>query len=254
MCDDVAMAKNILEGSGPSILVPPGIELRQTVRGQLNLTRRDVSALEKGQEILMTFRLEYSSTAGYFEVAAFGIDRGESPIEISGAFLRTVRVHTIARRGILAALPSWALEVARLRHLRGRGGLRSFPEFTPTDDDALLLTGLIYRVAEISGENPALAVAESIGLKQRTATNWIQRSRAAGYLTSTEHGAAAKRVAKAIEPMWIQFTAEEWEATKSMSGKTGEELQALLESAVTEALQPDSNEVDEAPDPERGDG
>lgn len=240
MCDDLRMAKNILEGSGPTILVPPGIVLSRHVHGQLSVTSDDVSALDDGQEVVVTFRLEYSTTAGYFEVAAFGVDRGDSPTEISGAFFRTVRVHTIARRGVLAALPSWALELARLRHLRERGGLRSFDDFMLTDEDALLLTGLIYRVAEVSGENPALAVAESIGLKQRTATNWIQRSRAAGYMESTSHGEAAQRLAKSIEPVWAQFMAEQWEATKASSGKSEEELQALLEEAITDSLGADS--------------
>lgn len=133
-------------------------------------------------------------------------------------------MHAIARLGILAALPAWPMHIVQLRSLHGRGGLRSSAEFTPTDDEAMLLTGLIYRIAEIAGENPAMAVAESIGLKQRTATNWIQRARAAGYMTSTEHGRAAKRVATMITPFWVEYLKDDWKEWLDRKGLTGDAI------------------------------
>jgi len=189
--------------------------------------------------VSVTFRLEYSENSGRFEVAAFGIDRAEIPLEVSGAFLRTVRVHAIARIGILAAIPSWALELAQLRNLRTRGGLRSFADYAPSDEEALLLTGLLYRIAEISGENPAQAVAESIGLKQRTATNWIRRARAAGYLTRTDFGTEARRVAKAIEPFWNAYIMESGAEFRARHNVTEESMRALIErenAAAEEAI------------------
>ncbi|GAA3204459.1 hypothetical protein GCM10017690_09850 [Microbacterium terregens] len=236
---DVRMEDSVFTPSGTSIIVPPGIPLRPVVRGRTFARTNDIGALEDEQVVRVTFRLEYSENTGCFEVAAFGIDRAESPVEVSGAFLRTVRVHAIARIGILAAIPSWALELAQLRNLHARGGLRSFAEYDPSDEEALLLTGLLYRIAEISGENPAQAVAESIGLKQRTATNWIQRARTAGYLTSTDHGKAARRVAKAIEPFWSAYIRESGAEFRARHNLTEESLRALIErenAAVDEAI------------------
>lgn len=233
------MEDSVFTPSGTSIIVPPGIPLRPVVRGRTFARTRDIGALEGEQEVRVTFRLEYAESAGCFEVAAFGIDRATMPLEVSGAFLRTVRVHAIARIGILAAIPPWALQLAQLRNLHARGGLRSFPEFAPSEEDALLLTGLLYRIAEISGENPAQAVAESIGLKQRTATNWIQRARAAGYLTSTDYGKASRRVAKAIEPFWNAYISEAGAEFRARHNLTEESMRALIErenAAVDDAI------------------
>ncbi len=198
-----------IRSSSATVLVPPGIAVRKFLTGEATLRSEDVDVLPEGDSVQVSFRLEYSESTGRFEIAGFAVDRGESAIEISSAFLRTIRVHAITRVGIVAAFPEWSHQLVRLNRLSERGGLRSFAEFVLTDEDALLLTGLLYRMAEISGENPALAVAESIGLKQRTATNWIQRARAAGYMTSTEHGAAMQELAAAIEPFWDRFVKEE---------------------------------------------
>ncbi|MFH8250518.1 hypothetical protein ACH3VR_09165 [Microbacterium sp. B2969] len=234
---DRRIQKAQISASGASIIVPPGIKLKPTVRGQILVGNEGAGALEGEQEVLVTFRIEYVESTGAFEVAAFGVDRLDNALEISGAFFRTVRVHAIANAGILAALPAWAFELAQLRHLRFRGGLRSFPDFRPTDDEALLLTGLIYRIAEISGDNPALAVADAIGLKQRTATNWIQRARVAGYMTSTEHGAAARRLAKVIYPFWSQHGREEWEASLAAAGITQDDVRAIVEREIARMAQ-----------------
>lgn len=228
LCDHRTVEDNTLKASGTSILVPPGITLKPVVRARMHVGSEGVSALGGREDVYVTFRIEYSESAGCFEIAAFGVDRLDLPYEVSGAFFRTVRVHSIAKVGILAALPAWAYELTQLRQLRFRGGLRSFPEFKPTDEEALLLTGLIYRIAEISGENPALAVAEAIGLKQRTATNWIQRARAAGYMTSTEHARAARRLAKTISPFWSQHGREEWEAMLAAVDLTQEDVTARV--------------------------
>ena len=244
---DVRMQDSVFTPSGTSIIVPPGIRLRPVVRGRTFARSRDIGALQDDQEVGVTFRLEYSENSGRFEVAAFGIDRAEIPLEVSGAFLRTVRVHAIARIGILAAIPSWALELAQLRNLRTRGGLRSFVDYAPSDDEALLLTGLLYRIAEISDENPAQAVAESIGLKQRTATNWIRRARGAGYLTSTEYGTAARRVAKAIEPFWNAYIKESGAEFRALHNITEESMRALIEreNAAVKAIAKEKSRGDD---------
>lgn len=198
-----------IRSADAAVVVPPGIAVRKFLAGEATLGSEDLDSLPEGESVQVSFRLEYSESTGRFEIAGFAVDRGASAIEISSAFLRTIRVHAITRVGIVAAFPEWSHALARLSQLSERGGLRSFVEFRPTDKEALLLTGLLYRMAEISGENPALAVAESIGLKQRTATNWIQRARAAGYMTSTEHGTALQELAAAVEPFWDRFVREE---------------------------------------------
>lgn len=210
LCQDVDVTSTFtIRSTDAAVLVPPGIAVRKFLAGEATLGNEDVDALPEGESVLVSFRLEYSLSTGRFEIAGFAVDRGESTIEISSAFLRTIRVHAITRVGIVAAFPEWSHQLARLSQLRERGGLRSFADYAPTNVEALLLTGLLYRMAEISGENPALAVAESIGLKQRTATNWIQRARVAGYMTSTEHGAAMQDLAAAIQPFWDRFVKEE---------------------------------------------
>ncbi|MEV8266832.1 hypothetical protein [Microbacterium sp. NPDC076911] len=208
--------------SGATITVPPGIALRPVVDGWTDLSISDLSPVGDERPARATLRLEYSESKGLFEVAAFGIDRGDLPFEVSGALLRTVRVHAIARDAIFAALPSWLREIAQLRTLGARGGLRSFAEFDLSGDDAVLLTALVYRIAEISGENPALAVAESIGLKQRTATNWVQRARTAGFMTDIDHGKAARRVAQAIKPLWNAHLSEVFTSLKAGEGTASE--------------------------------
>jgi len=215
--------------SGASILVPPGIPLRPVVKGWARVRADQVAALEESQEVIATLRVEYAETTGRFEVAAFGLDRAEHPLEVSGAFFRTVQVHAIAKQAIPAAVPSWAISLTRLRSLRSRGGLKSFPEFTLSDADEMLLTALIYRIAEISGENPAQAVADSIGLKQRTATNWIARARAAGYMTSTEHSAAARRLAAAISPFQSQHLSEQMDDSNARNHIPADDIRALVE-------------------------
>lgn len=184
-----------METSGDSILVPPGIALRSTIEGSLPVGETDVGALGPRDIVDVKFRLEYSAASGTYEIASFGIDRRDASVEISGALWRTVRVHSIVRTAIELALPFWAQAIPRARFRRRDGVLKDPPRFEPSDPDGLLLAAMAYRVAEITSENPALAVAETLGLKQRTATNWIVRAREAGYLTSTEHEEAARRIA-----------------------------------------------------------
>ena len=187
---------SFVQASEATVVVPPGIALPLSITGSLPVGDADVGALGPSEIVEAKFRLEYSEALGRYEIASFGLDRGAAATEITGVLWRTVRVHSIVRTAIELGLPSWAQAIARARFRRRDGVLRNPPEFSPSDPDGLLLAALAYRVAEITGENPALAVAETLGLKQRTATNWITRSREAGYLTSTEHEAAARRIAR----------------------------------------------------------
>lgn len=198
-CHDVRVQK-LYRASGASIVVPPGIPIKPVIRGEVPVGQHVVGALE-GEEIAwVSFRLEYSEISGRFEIASFGIDRGDHDYEISGAFFRTVKVHTITNLSLTAALPSWGIVVREMARDRVRALARGLPTFKPGEEDAQLLTAMVYRIAEISGENPVQAVADAFGLKIRTATNWIQRARASGYMTSTEHPRDARRAARRIEP------------------------------------------------------
>lgn len=107
-------------------------------------------------------------------------------------------MHSIVRTAIELSLPAWIGLLPVVRFRRRDGILEDPPTYEPSDPDGLLLAALAYRVAEITGENPALAVAETLGLKQRTATNWVARAREAGYLTSTEHEFASREILRGL--------------------------------------------------------
>ncbi|MBO0981615.1 hypothetical protein [Microbacterium sp. SD291] len=191
--------QNLVRTSGKGILVPPGIRLRPTIVAAIPTPLGGLGPEDDEGLARANFRLEYSEAKGRYEIAAFGIDRRSTPIEITGAFWRTVRVHSIVRPAIELALPSWTWPISALRTPRVSDEPIGAPRFEAQPEDGLLLAATAYRIAEISNENPALAVAETLGLKQRTATNWVQRARAAGYMTASAHESAARRIAAEIE-------------------------------------------------------
>jgi hypothetical protein len=199
--------------SGRSIIVPPGISIKPVIDASIPVATNDVGALGEGDLAHANFRLEYSESAGRYEIASFGLDRRKAAIEITGALWRTVRVQGIVQTVIDMSLPLWTRPISDLRRDR-RVGARDIPGLVGGSSDAILLTAVAYRIAEISNENPALAVAETLELKQRTATNWIQRARTDGYLSSTDHEKQARRIAKVIEPLVAppQATREEADA------------------------------------------
>lgn len=196
VCDHRHMER-LVETSGPSIAVPPGISLKPIIKASIPVATNDVGALSEDDLAHANFRLEYSETSSRYEIASFGLDRRNAAIEITGALWRTVRVHSIARSAIELALPVWVTPITRMRVDRVAGRL---PDGLTLDtSDSLLLAATAYRVAEISNENAALAVAETLGLKQRTATNWIVRARDAGFMTTTSHAKDLRRIAEEIE-------------------------------------------------------
>ncbi|NLP84170.1 hypothetical protein HF576_09930 [Microbacterium sp. CFH 90308] len=213
--------------SGRSILVPPGLALKPIIEADLSAGPREIRALEQGEKARVQLRLEYSEDAGQYEIAHFGVDRRDLALEIGGTLLRTVKVHAIARRAIAYSLPIWTLGVIMLRDKRRTRELDGLEPFAPTAVETLHLTALVYRIAEISNENPAFAVAETMGLKQRTATNWIARARAAGYMTTVLDQAAARRIAMGLfERMGIEeaITEEEHqEFLASLVGRDGDD-------------------------------
>lgn len=212
MWHDLLMEQYVRQ-SGRSIVVPPGISIKPVIDASIPVATSDVGALSEGDLAHANFRLEYSESSGRYEIAAFGLDRRKAAIEITGALWRTVRVQGIVQTVIDLSLPLWTRPISDLRRDR-EVGARDIPGLDGGGSDAILLTAVAYRIADISNENPALAVAETLGLKQRTATNWIQRARADGYLSSTDHEKQARRIAKVIEPLVAprQATREEADA------------------------------------------
>ncbi|GAA1944874.1 hypothetical protein [Microbacterium deminutum] len=186
--------------SGSSIVVPPGISVKPVIDATIPVATGGVGALREGDLAHATCRLEYSESAGRYEIAAFGLDRRQAEIEITGALWRTVRVQEIIQTVIDISLPLWTRPISDLRRDHSVTA-RDIPGLEGGSPDAILLTAVAYRIAEISNENPALAVAETLGLKQRTATNWIQRARTDGYFSRTDHEKQARMIAKAIEPL-----------------------------------------------------
>jgi hypothetical protein len=220
----VSVTTKSIRTRGQSILVAPGIALKPIIEGSVGVGPVDISALDGTERARASFRLEYSPHAGRYEIASFGIDRGQLPIEVSGAFLRTVRVHSIVRRSVLQSLPLWTFPVSMLRERRRLGTLPKPVEFELNHVDSLLLTALVYRIAEISDENPVEAVAETLGLKLRTATNWIARARAAGNMSSTIDQSAVRRIATGlIEAMGLQPDVSEEEHQRFLDSLRREE-------------------------------
>lgn len=198
VCED-ARVQNLVKSSGKGILVPPGILVRPTIVAAIPTPLGGLGPDDDEGLARANFRLEYSEPKGRYEIAAFGIDRRDTPIEITGAFWRTVRVHSIVRPAIELALPSWTWPISALRTPRASDAPTGVTRLEAQSEEGLLLAATAYRIAEISNENPALAVAESLGLKQRTATNWIQRARAAGYMTTSGNESAVRRIAEEIK-------------------------------------------------------
>lgn len=219
----------LVKSSGPVLLVAPGIPLKSLVEAALPVENVYVGGLSGREVANAKFRLEYSEAAGRYEIASFGIDRLNSTTEITGAFWRTVRVHSIVGAAIEMSLPAWTGSIVRTWHRRRAGVLANPPQFTSSDPDGLLLAATVYRIAHVSNENPALAVAETLGLKQRTATNWIARAREAGFLTSAEHQREVRRLAADLEKLnpWGTPRTEEEQAIftaimrSAMEGRPG---------------------------------
>ena len=197
-------------------MVPPGLSLKPIINASIPVSVGDPDPYARTVEEIAhaEFRLEYSESSARYEIASFGIDRRKVPIEITGALWRTIRVHETIRDAISLALPAWTYPITMLRAVRSNPDNEiDFYADDLSDQDALLLTAFIYRIGEISNEKPALAVAEALGLKQRTATNWIQRARTAGSMDTVVHEKDLRRIASIIEPKVSRLaTPEEAEA------------------------------------------
>ena len=203
LCHHGHMQERPIILSGKSLMVPPGLSLKPIIRASIPVAVDDPDPWSRTEEETAhaEFRLEYSETSGRYEIASFGIDRRRVPVEITGALWRKVRVHETIRMAIEQALPVWTRPIQMLRYSPSNSnhGVDFFVDDLP-DEDGLLLAALVYRIGEISNEKPAMAVAETLVLKQRTATNWIQRARTAGYMDSPDYEKELRRIAKIIEP------------------------------------------------------
>lgn len=210
------MQEKLVTLSGRNLTVPPGLSLKPIINASIPVSVGDPDPYARTVEEIAhaEFRLEYSETSGRYEIASFGIDRRRVPIEITGALWRTIRVHETTRDAIGLALPAWTYPITMLRAVRSNPNNEiDFYTDDLSDEHGLLLAALIYRIGQISNEKPALAVAEALGLKQRTATNWIQRARAAGYMDSVDHQKDLRGIASIIEPKVSRLaTPEEAEA------------------------------------------
>ncbi len=188
----------LITGKGRPIIVAPGIPIRPVIEASIPVASHDIRALSEADLAHANFRLEYSATTRRYEIAAFGLDRRKADIEITGALLRTVKVHAIIRTAIDVTLPDWLRPLTELRASAARGERTPLPPVARSNPDAMLITAAIYRIAEIANENPALAVAETLDLKTRSATNWIHTARNAGLLDDPFSETQLRRVLGAI--------------------------------------------------------
>lgn len=102
--------------------------------------------------------------------------------EVTGTLLRQIAplglVRWLVPRTFTMTLETFGPYVANFVTPEGRPVLDSGSSSTASLKDA----AMVYRLAEVVREPPAKAVAESLGLQTRTATNWIVRARKQGLL------------------------------------------------------------------------
>jgi hypothetical protein len=137
-----------------------------------------------------TIDASYSTPAGRYRITRTAHRAVGTTDEITPTVLRQVRLGEI----LSAAVPHC---VAVVDDQIGRGtvhdlissGKRLLPEWMsaaaskagPTAD-TLEIVQVIYGVAALAGQPPMRAVANELGIPERTATHWITKARAAGLL------------------------------------------------------------------------
>ncbi|MBX3193872.1 MAG: hypothetical protein KF727_02070 [Microbacteriaceae bacterium] len=140
-------------------------------------------------QVESTIEAVYSADAGRYRIAATAHRATSSTGEITPTVLRQVRLGEL----LTAAVPHCVTvefegKQRTVHDLLATGG-RVVPEplaaiavaAGPTAD-TLGLVQLIYGVAALAASPPMRAVANELGIPERTATHWISKARAAGLL------------------------------------------------------------------------
>jgi hypothetical protein len=137
-----------------------------------------------------TIRAEYSRDAGRYRILSTAHRAVGDTDEITPTLLRKIRLGELLGEAVPACVVIDDEQIGRgiVRDLLG-AGTRLLPSWLadaaakngPTAD-TLELVQLIYGVAALAGQPPMRAVANELGIAERTATHWIMKARAAGLL------------------------------------------------------------------------
>lgn len=192
---DLARVKWDGNQSKERLTVPPGVSLPAWIEATGPLSRvmdgRPLAEIEESgvgmEDALVRIEASYDDTEQRYLLRKLELTAPEGR-EISGTLLREVAPLRIMRwvlprtfkpKDVGLATPAVMRYIYPERHIdlepRPRGAVG--PSHTE-----ILEVATIYRLAHIVRDSPAKAVADSMGLERRTATNWIARARVVGLL------------------------------------------------------------------------
>ncbi|MBN1461005.1 MAG: hypothetical protein JXA57_15850 [Armatimonadetes bacterium] len=123
---------------------------------------------------------------GRFSLTSLAI---EGP-SLTAAMLRKIPVQDILRRVVVMSAHKTLKDTrGGTFHMAGLGFDQEVAKHGPTPE-ALRAAAAVYRLAYAIGDNPTQAVAVNLGLAGSTASRWVMKARAAGYLGETHPGKA----------------------------------------------------------------
>lgn len=173
-----------VEPSEELVELIPGVTASETVKAAGPLRTLPFGLAEDVDESMQDARLEidasFAPAKAHYILRRLGVTAPEG-FEVTGTLLRQVAPLSIMR---------WIITHTITTDIETTGGyVENFldPSRRTLVEDweavpSLKEAAIIYRLAEIMREPPAKAVAESLGLQQRTATNWIARAKKQGLL------------------------------------------------------------------------
>lgn len=180
----------VVEGAGELLRVYPGIAIAPVVRAKGPLASAPVggdpavTTTTHAGNYLLAIEAAYAENLGHYTLRTLALEAAGDD-DVTGAVLRTVAPLAVMRWFLprtfeiepsKLSVPVVDFIAPELKQYRRPSTVRQAPGFALED------IGTIYSVARIVRYPPAKAVAETLELQQRTATNWIAKARSKGLL------------------------------------------------------------------------
>lgn len=178
----------------PSVSAPLRVQAHGSLRRVMKLAFLDEQYLDNSVvgRTVIGIEASYSEAHGHYRLEHLSVTAPEDE-EVTGVLLREVAPQRIMRWALAQAIKytndddgtpyisRWARDYLTPQ-LGGSDNVKMLPaEGGPTVEN-IKAVAEVYRIAEVIRDAPAKAVADVMGLQQRTATNWINRARAEGFL------------------------------------------------------------------------
>lgn len=193
--NDLARVKWDGTQSKERLTVPPGVSLPAWIEATGPLSRvMDSRSLEEiesdgldAEDALVRIEASYDDHEQRYLLRKLELTAPEGR-EISGTLLREVAPLRIMRWVLPRTFKPSEVGLgtsAVMRYIYPERGIELEPRprgATGPTHTEIIEVATIYRLAHIVRDSPAKAVAESMGLERRTATNWIARARDVGLL------------------------------------------------------------------------